>query len=129
MENVLFIVRGLPGSGKTTLAHMLANLVYSADDYFTCKVDGYNFNPKYLPEAHKECQDNVRNAMEHDVPRIAVANTFTQEWEMEPYFKLAKEFGYMVQCIVVENRHGNESIHDVPETAMKRMRNRFEVQL
>lgn len=129
MDNVLFIVRGLPGSGKTTLAHLLANLVYSADDYFTDSVDGYNFNPKYLKNAHEECRVNVLNAMQNDVVRIAVANTFTQEWEMEPYFELAKEYGYMVHTIVVENRHGSENIHGVPDDVISKMKNRFSINL
>ena len=36
-------------------------------------------------------------------PEIVVSNTFTQEWEMEQYFKLAEEYGYMVFTIIVEN--------------------------
>jgi hypothetical protein len=31
--------------------------------------------------------------------------------------------------LVVENRHGNMSVHDVPEAAMRRMRERFNFQL
>ncbi len=60
---------------------------------------------------------------------MAVANTFTQDWEMEPYFKLAEEYGYMVQSIIVENRHGGENVHGVPDEAIIKMKNRFTVNL
>jgi len=50
-----------------------------------------------------------------NVDKIAVSNTFTQEWELQPYYELAIKYGYYVTCIVVENRHGNKSIHGVPE--------------
>jgi predicted kinase len=61
--------------------------------------------------------------------KIVVSNTFTQEWEMEPYFTLAKEYGYTVFTIVVENRHGGTNVHNVPEDKLEQMKNRFEVKL
>jgi len=129
MENVLFLVRGLPGSGKTTLAHLLATNVCSADDYFTTITDQYIFKASELKNAHADCQSRVAGMLAFGLSRVAVANTFTQEWEMEPYFNLAKEYGYMVQTIVVENRHGGENIHDVPVKAIDRMRTRFSIKL
>lgn len=129
MEKVLFIVRGLPGSGKTTLAHIIANGVCSADDYFTDSEGNYNFDPSKLKAAHADCRSRVEQHMSYGEPLVAVANTFTQEWEMEAYFNLAEEYGYMVQSIVVENRHGGQNIHNVPAEAMNKMRDRFEVEL
>lgn len=64
-----------------------------------------------------------------NVSRIAVSNTFTQEWEMEPYFEMAKKYGYKVFTMIVENRHGNKSVHDVPEDKVEQMKNRFEFKL
>jgi hypothetical protein len=31
-----------------------------------------------------------------NVDKIIVSNTFTQEWEMKPYYEMADEYGYMV---------------------------------
>ena len=67
--------------------------------------------------------------MEDGVDKIAVSNTFTQEWEMKPYFELAQEHGYMVFSIIVENRHGGTNIHGCPEEKVEQMRNRFEIKL
>ena len=60
---------------------------------------------------------------------IVVSNTFTQEWEMESYFKLAKQYDYQVYSLIVENRHGGVNTHGVPEEKLEQMRNRFEVKL
>ena len=60
---------------------------------------------------------------------IAVSNTFTQEWEMESYYKLAEQYGYMVFSIIVENRHGGVNQHGVPMDKLEQMKNRFEVKL
>lgn len=67
--------------------------------------------------------------MQIDAARIFVANTFTQEWEMKPYFDLAEKYDYTVYSIIVENRHGNSNIHDVPDETQIKMKERFEIKL
>ena len=139
MEKVLYIVRGIPGSGKSTFAKMLVGedfLVCEADKYFIDKETGeYNFDSTKIKEAHKFCQDTVESYMKDSLANdqfyreIAVSNTFTQEWEMRPYFELAKNYGYKVFSIVVENRHGGTNQHEVPEEVLTKMRERFEITL
>jgi hypothetical protein len=58
-----------------------------------------------------------------------VSNTFTQEWEMQPYFDMAENFDYKVFSVIVENRHGGINQHGVPEDKIELMRNRFEIKL
>jgi hypothetical protein len=60
---------------------------------------------------------------------VAVSNTFTQEWEMQPYYDLAAKYGYRVHSLIVENRHGGENSHGVPEEKLDQMEDRFEVKL
>jgi predicted kinase len=129
MEKILYVVRGIPGSGKSTLAKQLTSNVFEADHYFYDNDGIYKFIPSEIKEAHKECQDNVRIAMESSIPKIAVSNTSTQEWEMEPYFELAKKYGYKVFTIIVENRHGGTNVHNVPEDKIEQMKNRFNIKL
>jgi hypothetical protein len=69
------------------------------------------------------------DAMKDDIPTIIVSNTFTQEWEMEVYYLLAEEMGYQVTSLIVENRHGGQNVHGVPEDKLKAMRDRFEIKL
>ena len=129
MEKVLFIVRGLPSSGKSTFAKQLTANVFEADHYFYDNDGNYNFVPSEIKDAHKECQDFVRIAMESSIPKIAVSNTFTQEWEMKTYFELAEKYGYMVFSVIVEKRHNNKNNHNVPEEKIEQMKNRFEIKL
>jgi hypothetical protein len=67
--------------------------------------------------------------MEDDFQKIAVSNTFTQEWEMDAYYELAKQYGYRVFSLIVENRHGGVNEHGVPEDKLELMKTRFEVKL
>jgi energy-coupling factor transporter ATP-binding protein EcfA2 len=129
----LYILRGLPGSGKSTLAKSLGGTHFEADQFFI--VDGkYKFDASKIKEAHKWCQDSVNTAMLLNNtallnPVIVVSNTFTQEWEMEPYFDMADYFDYKVFSIIVENRHGGINQHGVSEDKIEQMRNRFEFKL
>lgn len=129
MDKVLYIVRGIPGSGKSTFAKQLTSNVFEADQYFLDINGNYNFDFTKIKDAHKDCQDNVKSAMQSSISKIAVSNTFTQEWEMKVYFDLAKEFGYKVFTIIVENRHGGTNVHNVPEDKVESMKNRFEIKL
>jgi predicted kinase len=139
MEKTLYIVRGLPGSGKSTFAKKLVGsdfLVCEADKYFIDKETGeYNFDVSKIKDAHKYCHDLVETYMKDSLVNdqfyreIAVSNTFTQEWEMKPYFELAEKYGYTVFVAIVENRHGGKNVHGVPDDKLEIMRNRFEFKL
>jgi predicted kinase len=125
----LFLLRGLPGSGKSTLAKSISEVYYEADMYFVDADGNYNFDGKLLKAAHDWCQLMTRTAMEYIAPKIVVSNTFTQEWEMDAYREMAQEHGYTVFSLVVENRHGGVNEHGVPEEALDRMEDRFELKL
>jgi predicted kinase len=132
----LILLRGVPGSGKTTLANVILQQpnnnpqeILSADDFFEDENGEYNFDPTKLKEAHNYCQFRCSERMRQQKVRIVVANTFTQEWEMDEYFKMAERYNYRVHTIIVENRHGNENIHGVPKDKLQQMKNRFEIKL
>lgn len=103
-----------------------------------CKKQGYKIGEVYDETMAENCMnqypnwwrdrketkfDNMNNS------KIFVANTFTQEWEMEEYFKLAEQYGYQVVSLIVENRHGNKNIHSVPDETLFKMKERFQIQL
>lgn len=125
----LIIVRGLPGSGKSTLSKVIApSANVAADDYFD-KYHGGVFKSEEIKTAHDWCKGHVENYMLWGAPVIAVHNTFTQYWEMEEYFRLANKHLYDVHTIIVENRHGSKSIHNVPKSVIDKMQSRFQIKL
>jgi predicted kinase len=129
MKN-LYIIRGVPGSGKSTFAQSLGCPVFEADQYFSDYETGvYKFDGSKIKLAHNWCKLRVEHGMEDGLGNIAVSNTFTQEWEMETYFELAKKYGYTVFSMIVENRHGGENTHGVPKEKVEVMKNRFEIKL
>jgi predicted kinase len=129
MEKMIYLVRGIPGSGKSTLAKTLGGQHYEADMFFINENGEYNFDFTKIKNAHQWCQGMVKIDMRLEYPKIVVSNTSTQEWEMEPYFNLAKEFGYSVFSVIVENVHGGKNIHNVPDDRIKQMKERFVIRL
>ena len=129
----LFLLRGLPGSGKSTLAKMLVGdkdyRHKEADMYFVDRDGNYNFNPSKIKAAHRWCQEEIEFLMKYEHSPVVVSNTFTQEWEMEEYYKLAERYGYRVHSLIVENRHEGVNEHGVPEEKLEQMKNRFEIKL
>ncbi|MEG1009867.1 MAG: AAA family ATPase [Clostridia bacterium] len=129
----LFILRGLPGSGKTTLANTIVSLhkdavAYAADDYFMDNGE-YKFDAKKLNEAHLSCKNHVAKAMYSGVSAIIVHNTNTTEEELKPYFDMAKVHGYMVHSLIVENRSNTSNVHGVNDTIIDKMESRFNIKL
>lgn len=131
MNKTLFIIRGLPGSGKSTLGKTIAMESFAADDFFDEYYNG-KFKPEKIKNAHEYCKAQVEQAMtwgDNPCESIAVCNTFTQDWEIKPYLDLAKRHGYTVHQIIVENTHGNLSVHNVPKETVEKMRKRFQINL
>jgi energy-coupling factor transporter ATP-binding protein EcfA2 len=128
MGKTLILLRGLPGSGKSTLAETIGGEHVEADQYFMVQGQ-YQFQPEKLKQAHEWCRNQVQDWMFLNVPLIVVSNTFTQEWEMEPYFQLGEKFGYRVSSVIVENRHFGQNSHGVPADKLDAMRKRFEIML
>lgn len=132
----LILLRGIPGSGKSTLGEIILQTtqqqkpdVLSADNFFVDENGTYNFDATKLKEAHNMCQQKCAERMRLEFSKIVVANTFTQEWEMLPYFEMAKRYNYRIHTLVVENRHGSKNVHNVPDDKLEQMKDQFEISL
>jgi len=133
MEKVLFLLRGLPGSGKSTLAKSLGAVYFENDMYFMVGNE-YKFDITKIKYAREWCQAQARISMKNSNgklgdTRIAIANTFTKEWEMIPYYEMAKEYGFKVFSVIVENRHGGVNMHNCPVDVLDSMNKGFEFKL
>lgn len=97
---VLVLLRGLPGSGKSFLARTMqednpSGVILSTDDYFY--INGqYQFDVKYLGEAHEWNQNRAKEAFEKKVSPVIIDNTNLQAWEMKPYVALSQKHKYKV---------------------------------
>ncbi|XP_030056229.1 NEDD4-binding protein 2-like 2 isoform X2 [Microcaecilia unicolor] len=137
LNKLLILLRGVPGSGKTTLAHLLLDknpdgTVLSTDDYFDQK-DGYTYDVNLLGDAHEWNQDRAKKAMDEEISPIIIDNTNTQRWEMKPYVEMAIEKGYRVQfhepdtwwkLDAVELEKKNK--HGVPHEKIAQMLDRYD---
>lgn len=124
----------MPGSGKSTLAAVLSEQgrwpVYSVDDYFTDPLSGaYTFRFAENHLAYRHCQEQTEVAMQGGCEKILLANTFTMDWELQPYFELAGRYGYTVFVVTVENRHGGSNRHGVSDEQLAKMAEKYQVKL
>lgn len=122
----LYIIRGLPGSGKSTFAEVFLKVdPWEADDYFLGPDGEYDFDFSLLGQAHSWCMSSVIEDMAKGTPCVCVSNTFTQLWEFQSYLAAAKVAGYEVEVYVTTNDFEN-NVHGVPPEAIARMRARWE---
>ena len=123
-NNKLFIIRGLPGSGKTTFAEKLkadgiVSDVVEADHFMTDQSGNYKFDAKMLERCHQECQMWTKYYL--DLGRdVAVANIFTRKWEILPYIKMGYDY------TIVEMTGSFPNVHGVPKNVIETMAKRWE---
>ena len=101
------ILRGLPGSGKSFLAHNCSEMnkhpstvnVCAADDFFV-EGDSYKFSGDLLPKAHTHCLDAFLNALANRKELIIIDNTNSMLWEYQIYTYLCDILG--CKCNILE---------------------------
>ena len=139
----LILIRGVPGSGGTTLARAICagmgpalvgstgngwfwdkpSIVHFEQDMFFMDKGTYKYDDTKQNAADMWCEENVRRAMENSTNIIVVSNKFVRLYEISPYFALAKAHKYNVQEIIVDAEF--TSIHHPPEK-VERCRRMFQ---
>ena len=113
----LVLIRGLPGSGKTTLALCYRNDGYKhfeADQFFTA--DGlYRFDDRRLSESHAWCLERARDALQAG-ELVCVSNVFATLDDIKPYTQLGVEYK------IVEANFQGQSTHGVPIAVIHAMK-------
>lgn len=134
----LYLIRGLPGAGKSTFAnlmnqHAMTIINLEADDYFqkyNADTNSFNyiFDATKLKEAHQWCQDTALHFLQEGF-NVSVSNTSVTDWEVATYSDIAMLSGANFVSMIVENYHGNKNIHGCPDEKVQQMKRKFYVQL
>jgi len=137
-RKIAYIMRGIPGSGKSTMAEYLVQgfensrlswRIHSTDAL--SYVDGrYDFDPSLLSQRHKQNLVNFRNSVANGVPCVICDNTNVMKREFRPYVVAAQVFGYRI--VFVELPHiparlaARRTEHGVPVEVIESMIKRWE---
>jgi predicted kinase len=121
------ILRGIPGSGKSTVADKLAHYgarVCSADSYFIGDDGVYRFNPANIGAAHGSCFAKAVREMQSGRGCIVIDNTNITAVEIAPYVLAAQAFGHTVEIVNVTCAVGiadARGVHGVPTDVVHAM--------
>lgn len=132
----LYIIRGLPGAGKSTFAKNVINKTpqarwkelrfFEADDFFTMADGSYKFDSKLLSQAHNMCFLKTLHALRQGYD-VIVANTFTTMSEMRRYIDIKDDFEMdSLNIVIYEIKTSFGSIHNVPVATLDNMAKRWQ---
>jgi predicted kinase len=134
-EKQLILMRGLPGSGKSTKARKIAGekgVVFSTDDFFMANGQ-YVYDPKMIGEYHSRNFERTFAALKEGKSPIIVDNTNIKLWEMKQYVLAGEEHGYAVRIEEPETpwafnyrQCAKRNSHNVPEETCRKMLDNYE---
>lgn len=122
---MLLLVRGIPGSGKSTFVKRnYPQFLHLENDMFHIDDEGhYCFDRRRQDEAVKWCLDMAELALSRGVS-VVVSNTFTKRKYLKPYIDLAERYGHEHAVVRIDTYYGN--VHDVPKEVVESMKRGFE---
>ena len=128
MKQTIYLIRGIPGSGKTTLANKLlqSNAVQShfeADMYFIEKDGVYRYRKELIVQAHIWCRKQTLETVSQR-HNVVVSNTFITVSELMPYYNIATRTGAGVKVIRATGNFENQ--HNVPADIVSRMKQQYQ---
>jgi len=118
-RNEIVLIRGLPGSGKSTTAKSMKWHLHLEADMFL-EVNGtYVYNASKVRAAHDWCVETAKKKLGLGM-NVVISNTFVRIWELQRYIDLM----YPFRIIELNGKWPN--IHGVPEDKIKNMANEWE---
>lgn len=140
----VFVLRGMPGSGKTSFAKAQPNsVIVSASDYFRFprgtvpRVEGplgeHDYDHAESRHSHDySLREFIRAVHRRDGKNIVVDNTNVNAVSVAPYISIARAYGLSVRIIEfvadVDECHARQE-RDVAKDVLFRMRNELQMPL
>lgn len=120
----LILVRGVPGSGKSTFAaKIFPGAFHVENDMFHVKDGEYRFDFNKQKDAVSWCMDMCDIALRNGMD-VVVSNTFTKRRYIMAYVKLAEKYGADVSVYRMTGSFKNS--HSVPVAVFENMKKGFE---
>ena len=120
----LILVRGVPGSGKSTFAaKVFPGAFHVENDMFHVKDGEYRFDFNKQKDAVSWCMDMCDTALRNGMD-VVVSNTFTKRKYITAYVKLAAEHGADVSVYRMTGSFKNSQ--SVPAAVFENMKKNFE---
>ena len=129
----LYLIIGLPGSGKSTFAKAIwqcdnredyQTTHHETDEYFVDpNTHEYVFDPDKLGEYHQMCREATKRDLQDGI-NVVVSNTMLTKWERKFYFDIARETGANVVICIMRENHG--SVHNIPPETIEKMKAKWE---
>ena len=133
-KNIVFILRGLPGSGKSIVANKLAessksSIIHSTDDYHI-KNNEYVFDGSRVKEYHRMNLEAFTTSCEQGTEIVVCDNTNVLRNHYKEYKEVAEKNNYIVIIIVVDEFRVKEckkrEKHDIPLKILEDMKKQFQ---
>jgi predicted kinase len=132
MTRTLYIIRGLPSAGKSTLAKDLSpNWNTSLDDFRVNTTAAPTYDPNTYPLLVARVQQLVTQWMKEGRTPIAAANVNWSRSDVNDWLLLAASYGYRAAVVHVETDLTDEQLAARSETkapidAIRRFRERWQ---
>lgn len=134
----IFIMRGLPGVGKSALADVMRKIspgtvILSSDDFFFDPKTGVNaFDKEKIKEAHEWNFERFKKAIEANTPNIIVDNSNVKKYHYHHYLDYGQRHNYLVSVVTIPHNDVSDkelterNIHNVSRETIRRMRKEFD---
>lgn len=126
-DRQVLLVRGLPGSGKSTFIKTLPVALVCSPDLYFYQSGTYHFDKHKIGHAHSFCRVAFAKGLYEGLSPIVLDYPFIERWQYEDYEWTARLAGY--ELSIIEMVHSEEllplfaerNVHGVPLSIIKGM--------
>ena len=130
MQRKVSFIRGLPGSGKTTLAKYFSKQlrcpIFEFDDYMVNKKGDFEYDPKRIDEVNEKCSEIIIEALVNREEKIIVVNHFNRYKDIAYYIDRIYQKINAIDAQFYACKRNNATDHYISRSTIDRMRINFE---